>query len=125
MDGPLQPGRGHVHPLDPLIATEVGAVTSILRGYRGFASLGERNRFVTVALLEPPKEAVLAWAAGGPVPRREAEVVILDRDAESTIEAVVAFDPDEVTLWRERTDIQPMTVVTELMEAEELVRLDP
>ena len=119
-----QPGRG-VHPLDPLTATEVAAVTSVLRRHDGFAALSERTRFVTISLLEPPKDAILAWAAGGAAPRREAEVVLLDRGAESTIEAVVSLDSPEVTAWRERTDIQPMTVVSELMEAEELVRLDP
>jgi primary-amine oxidase len=124
LDGPQQPGR-EVHPLDPLTAEEVGAATSIVRASDGFASLSERSRFVTIALLEPPKEAVLAWATGGSPPRREAEVVILDRGAECTIEAVVAFDPDEVRLWRRRTDIQPMAVVSELMEAEELIRLHP
>ncbi len=96
-----------------------------MRAHEAFASLGERARFVSIALREPPKDEVLAWAAGGLPPRREAEVVILDRDAESTVEAVVALDPDEVTAWRRRTDIQPMAVVSELMEAEELVRNDP
>jgi primary-amine oxidase len=114
-----------VHPLDPLTATEVATVTSAVRRHAGFAALSERTRFVTITLLEPPKDAMLAWAAGGAAPRREAEVVLLDRGAESTIEAVVSLDSPAVTAWRERTDIQPMTVVSELMEAEELVRLDP
>jgi primary-amine oxidase len=114
-----------VHPLDPLTAKEVATVTSTVRGHDGFASLSERTRFVTITLLEPPKDAILAWADGGVVPSREAEVVLLDRGAGSTIEAVVSLDSHEVTAWRERTDIQPMTVVSELMEAEELVRLDP
>ena len=51
--------------------------------------------------------------------------MILDRAAECSIEAVVAFAPDEVVSWTRRTDIQPMAVITELMEAEELVLLDP
>ena len=119
-----QSGPG-IHPLDPLTAEEVTIVTSSVRGHDEFASLSERTRFVTITLLEPPKDAMLAWAAGGAAPGREAEVVLLDRGAESTIEAVVSLDSREVTAWRERTDIQPMTVVSELMEAEELVRLDP
>ena len=39
-------------------------MTSILRAHDGFAALGERTRFVTIALREPPKDAVLAWAGG-------------------------------------------------------------
>ena len=51
--------------------------------------------------------------------------MILDQGAERTVEAVVALDSHEVASWRMRTDVQPMAVVSELMEAEELVRLDP
>jgi primary-amine oxidase len=123
MEGLQRPGR-LVHPLDPLTTSEVGAVAATVRAHEAFASLSARSRFVSIALLEPHKEAVLAWAAGGSAPRREAEVVILDRSAEATIEARVAFAPDEVTAWHRRTDIQPMAVITELMEAEELVRRD-
>ena len=84
------------HPLDPLSASELASVTASLRAHEAFAALGERTRFVTIALREPPKHAVLAWAGGGALPRREAEVVILDRDAECSVEAVVALGPDEV-----------------------------
>ena len=96
-----------------------------MREHGEFAALGDRTRFVSIALREPPKAAVLAWTAGAPAPRREAEVVILDRGAGSTVEARVGLAPNGVIAWRERTDIQPMAVVTELMEAEELVRRDP
>jgi primary-amine oxidase len=124
LDGLQRTGSG-VHPLDPLTAEEIAEVTSVVRGHDAFASLGGRTRFITIALREPIKDAVLAWAAGGPAPPREAEAVLLDRDAESTVEAVVALASRAVTKWRERTDVQPMAVVSELMEAEELVRRDP
>jgi primary-amine oxidase len=124
LDGLQRPGPG-VHPLDPLTATEVAAVARIVRGHAEFATLSDRTRFVSIALAEPPKDAVLAWTAGASAPAREAEVVILDRGAESTVEALVGLAPDGVIAWRERTDIQPMAVVSELMEAEELVRRDP
>jgi primary-amine oxidase len=113
------------HPLDPLTATEVADAAAIVRAHDGFASLGARSRFITIALLEPAKDAAQAWAGSGTQPPREAEIVILDRDAERTVEAVVSLDSRSVTAWRERTDIQPMAVVSELMEAEDLVRADP
>ena len=64
---------------------------------REFAALSERTRFISIALREPPKADVLAWAAGGAVPPREAEVVILDQGAEATVEALVALDSAAVT----------------------------
>ena len=100
-------------------------MTSILRAHDGFAALSQRTRFVTISLREPSKDAILAWDGGGAPPRREAEALILDRDAECSIEALVALAPDEVVSWTRRTDIQPMAVVAELMEAEALVLLDP
>jgi primary-amine oxidase len=121
----LQRAARAAHPLDPLSAAEVSAVAAGVRAGERYARLGARSRFITIALLEPSKDAVLAWATGGPAPAREAEVVILDRDSERTVEAILSLDSGEVTSWRERTDIQPMAVVSELMEAEELVRADP
>ena len=125
LEGIQRPGSG-AHPLDPLTAAELAASPRRCAATTAFASLGERTRFVTIALREPAKDAVLAWDAGGAAPRREAEVVILDRGRrEHDRGSSSSLDPDEVTAWRARTDIQPMAVVSELMEAEELVRLDP
>jgi primary-amine oxidase len=124
MEG-LQRAEPGAHPLDPLSASELAAVTSILRAHDGFAALSQRTRFVTISLHEPPKDAILAWDSAAAPPRREAEALILDRDAECSVEALVALAPDEVVSWTQRTDIQPMAVVAELMEAEALVLLDP
>jgi primary-amine oxidase len=124
MEG-LQRTAAAAHPLDPLSVSEVLAVTSLIRAHEGFAALSERTRFVTISLREPPKDAILAWNGAGEPPRREAEAVLLDRSAECSIEVVVALAPDEVVSWTRRTDVQPMAVITELMEAEALVLLDP
>ncbi len=123
--GAIQERTAVAHPLDPLGAGEITAVTRILRGCDQFASLSDGSRFVTIALAEPHKQAVLEWAEGGSRPPRAAEVVILDRGAQESVEALVSLDEATVTSWRRRNDIQPMAVVSELMEAEELVRLDP
>ena len=122
----IQRAGGRPHPLDPLSARELASVTAVLRAHEGFATLGERTRFVTIALREPPKAAVLAWAdgrraaaprgrGGDPRPRRR----VLDRGRRRVRARTRS------SAWTRRTDIQPMAVVTELMEAEELVRLDP
>ena len=100
-------------------------MSSIVRSHAEFAALSERTRFISISLREPLKADVLAWAAGGEAPPREAEVVILDQGAQATVEALVALEPAAVTSWVRRTDIQPMAVISELMEAEELVRLHP
>jgi primary-amine oxidase len=113
------------HPLDPLSAAEVAAARSSVRSHAEFAALGERTRFISIALHEPPKAAVLEWAAGGAAPGREAEIVILDQDAEATIEALVSLGSGALASWRRRTDVQPMAVIAELMAAEELVRVHP
>jgi primary-amine oxidase len=118
--------RATTHPLDPLDAVEIAAVAAIVRAYDGDGgALADGHRFVTIALAEPEKAAVLGWAEGGAAPAREAEVVILDRRAQETVEALVSLDAGAVTAWRRRRDIHPMAVVSELMEAEEAVRLHP
>jgi primary-amine oxidase len=113
------------HPLDPLSPGEVAAATRIVRAQPRFEALGGDVRFITITLAEPDKQPLHAWVDGGPAPDRRAEVVILDRAAQRTVEALVSLDGQAVERWQERDDIQPMAVVSELMEAEELVRLHP
>jgi primary-amine oxidase len=118
-----------LHPLDPLSAEEITATTGAVRAADAFRSLSDRWRVVTIDLREPPKAAALAWAVAqdGKRPTREAEVVLLDRGDGATHEVVVALDGEgraSVSSWRRRDDVQPMAVVTELMEAEELVKAD-
>jgi primary-amine oxidase len=117
--------RADLHPLDPLDAGEVAAVAAIVReGYEGDLP-GPDSRFVTIALAEPAKPLVAAWLDGGDAPERLAEVVVLDRSSSDSIEVGVSLDRQAVTSWRRRCDIHPMAVVSELMEAEEAVRLHP
>jgi primary-amine oxidase len=123
MDGTQHALAGH--PLDPLTAAEVARAASVVRADNAFAAQSSRCRFITIALQEPPKDAVLAWESGGPLPAREAEVVILDSERAETIEAVVEVASGAVTAWKVRTGVQPMAVVKELMEAEEVLRLHP
>lgn len=117
------------HPLDPLTADEVTATTAAVRGADEFQALSDRWRFVTIDLREPGKDEVLSWSAhqDGDRPAREAEVVLLDRGDGATHEVVVALNRDgegAIASWLRREDVQPMAVVTELMEAEELVKGD-
>ena len=111
------------HPLDPLTVSEVAAAAAAVRASDAFS---DRCRFITVSLREPVKDAVLGWESGGGAsPAREAEMVLLDRGRAETVEALVSLDDGLVTAWQTRTDVQPMAVVSELMEAEELLRLHP
>jgi primary-amine oxidase len=113
------------NPLDPLTAGEVAAAAAAVRASDRYRAQSDRCRFITITLREPHKDELLAWEAGGERPARAAELVLLDRGRAETIEAEVSLDRGEVTGWRVRTDVQPMAVVSELMEAEELLRRHP
>ncbi len=116
----------HTTPLDPLTATEIVATTAAIRGSGRFASLEGRVRFITIELYEPEKEAVLAHAeAGGPAPAREAFTVLLAQGDGSTHEVVTALDSGEVISWESPQGVQPLAVVAELAQAEDLVRAHP
>ncbi len=123
MEGTQQ--RSAAHPLDPLSAEEVATASAAVRASERYRAQSDRCRFVTVDLAEPHKDAVLSFEASGRRPPRRAELVILDRGRAETVEAVVSLDEGSVVEWRVRDDVQPMAVVSELMEAEELLRLHP
>jgi primary-amine oxidase len=116
------------HPLDPLTAAEIGRASDLIRSTAG-TTFGPRTRFVTIEQAAPAKEAVLTWARGGPLPPRDAFAVLLDRDAGNgngvTYEVIVSLTDSRVISCEPAAGVQPLADVTELAEAEELLRLDP
>ena len=83
------------HPLDPLSAEEIARAAEIVRSHRQFP---RGALFPVVALREPAKAEVLAWQAGTPF-RREAQVVVLDRAANRTYEAVADLNAGKVSAF--------------------------
>jgi primary-amine oxidase len=73
------------HPLDPLTAEEISVAIALLRKER---SLAEDVLFVRVTLHEPPKDIVLGFRPEDPIDR-QAFIIIRDRGALATFEAVV------------------------------------
>src|SRR4051794_25873928 len=108
MDGTQHALAGH--PLDPLTAAEVAATAAVVRADGAFGARAAGCRFITITLREPVKDAILAWEGGGPLPAREAEVVVLDRERAETVEAVVDLGAGAVSGWNVLTDVQPMAV---------------
>src|SRR3954451_14120601 len=115
-----------IHPLDPLTAREIAETAAAVRASERFAALRGRLRFITIELREPDKDAVLAWsAAGGAPPSREAFTVLLAQGDGSAHEVVTSLDSGELVSWTTPEGVQPLAVVAELAQAEELVRRDP
>ena len=110
-----------LHPLDPLTAGEITAAVHLLRADRG---LGDRHRFVTVALNEPPKEVVGAFETGDSIDR-QAFIVVLDPDGGSTYEAMVSITAGEVRSWRAVPGVQPAITLEEYVACQETVKADP
>src|SRR5579875_1254972 len=103
------------HPLDPLGAGEIEQVVSILRT-SGF--LPPTARFVSIALREPVKAAVLGHETGRPLDR-QAEVIVLDRASGTTYEGLVSLTRREVYSWRDVPGVQ--RAITDM----DLVLVDP
>ena len=109
------------HPLDPLTAQEITGAWEILRSQK---TLGPRIRVVSIALQEPPKEAVLAHRPGDAL-ERAAAVVLMDTAQAKTYEAVVSLTRKDVVAWRHVPGVQPSIVLDEFFECEAAVRADP
>lgn len=80
------------HPLTPLSANEIRAVRRIVSEHD---LLGESVRFVFVALEEPHKKVVQAFAAGDAIDRR-ARVLLLDRATGQGSDLVVSVTENKV-----------------------------
>jgi primary-amine oxidase len=101
------------HPLDPLSGDEIRQAAAMLRRDHG---VGERWRFASIELREPPK--------GESLPR-QAEVICWNRDNGCVYKARVDLDADRVESWDEQPDGQPNMTVDEFKECDEALRRDP
>ena len=110
-----------VHPLDPLSASEIESAIAVLRAQR---TLGERVKFESVVLNEPPKESVLSPNGSGAIDR-QAFIILLDGDTGETYEAVVSLTKRELTSWTHVPGVQPRLMVDELFECEKAVKESP
>ncbi len=119
------------HPLDPLTAEEISAVRGLVVASAEYDELERGGRFITIELRSPAKAALidridrLERGERPPELPREADVVLLDRADASTHEITIALDGPRLLEWRRLEGVQPLAVVEELAEAEELVKRDP
>ncbi len=91
------------HPLDPLSKAEISAVVDVLKAA---GKLTPGTRFAEISLREPPKDEISKFKPGA-VFRREAFVVIRDRSAKQTYEAVVDLNQRSILNWKEVSGAQP------------------
>jgi primary-amine oxidase len=110
-----------VHPLEPLTAGEIRAVTAILKRDRG---VGDTWRIASIELKEPAKDVLPALEAGD-LDRREALVVCWHRADGQAYRAVVSLTGGEVTAWEHLPGQQPNMTVDEWHECDEMLRAHP
>jgi primary-amine oxidase len=94
------------HPLDPLSKEEIAVVVAALKAEN---KATDSSRFFTLVLREIPKAEVLAFKPGASF-RREAFIVVFERAANRTFEAVVDVNARKVVSWKEIKNVQPSMV---------------
>lgn len=109
------------HPLDPLNSDEIAVVTATLKAEN---KATESSRLWPLVLREPPKAEVLSFKPGAPF-RREAFVVVFERAANKTFEAVVDVNAKKVISWKEIKDAQTTMMTEDFMLATSIANSDP
>jgi primary-amine oxidase len=110
---------GPLHPLDGLTTAEYWAAYDVLQQ----AGHAEPDAFfASVLLREPPKDLVLSWSEGKPIPR-EADVVMLQQG--KTFEARIDLAARKLILWQEMKDVQAPFLASEMFGADESIKKDP
>lgn len=110
-----------LHPLEPLLATEILEAVSILKKIQ---NLGEKDRFVSVSLQEPKKQDVLTFKEGN-LFQRKAFIIILNSKDEKTYEAVVCITEGTVDSWTHIPGVQPTILLEEFGICEAIVKECP
>ena len=106
---------------EPLSGEEIRRAVQILRGD---ARVGARTRFVSVSLLEPPKDVVLDSGPEATV-EREAFAILLDNATGETHEVAVSLSSGAISDWKTLRGVQPGIMLDEFFEAEEMLKKDP
>jgi primary-amine oxidase len=109
------------HPLEPLSAAEIVAAIAVLKAEK---ALGDRVRFISIALHEPPKSIVLSFEPGMPF-ERAAFIIVLNNVSGNTYEAIVSLTAQSVISWTHIPDVQPPIALDEFFDCESAVKADP
>ncbi|UCF38544.1 MAG: hypothetical protein JSU96_06805 [Acidobacteriota bacterium] len=107
------------HPLDPLNWQEYWTVLEVLQRE---GHLDSKTRFSMVNLDQPPKEAVLKWTEGQPIPRQAYALVRQGRD---TYEALVNLVDSTLVKWTKTEGIQPNWLGEEFSKMVDKVKEHP
>lgn len=113
-----------VHPLDPLLPSEISLVARTIN-----ASLkGDKKvSFNTITLFEPPKEVLQKYVFGkGPKPPRKAEAIVIGIGSGQISEVIVSIESGKgkVEGWKDVNGVQPTITLEDLTATEEIVRKD-
>ncbi|MFV0460184.1 MAG: primary-amine oxidase [Actinomycetales bacterium] len=109
------------HPLDPLTAEEYRSAAEILAREKGIT---DGWRYASVALEEPPKAEVRAWAEGDPIQRR-ALAIVWEKATNDVYEAVVDLTADAVESWTHVPGVTPNFTVDEYHEVDHALHEHP
>jgi primary-amine oxidase len=109
------------HPLDPLSAEEITAAMAAL--HRD-APDTTSARVSSVQLQEPAKDAIHAFEPGGAI-ERLARIVLVDRAANTTAEAIVSVTADRLLSHEVVAGAQSSITIEEFVGAAEIVQADP
>lgn len=113
-------GKKSAHPLDPLSRDEIAAAVQVLKS-SGKAT--DASRFPIITLHEPPKQEVWNFKPGDNV-GRHAFVVVYERAANKTFEAVVDLNNKSLASWKEIAGAQPPLLFEDYFMMQSIVRSD-
>jgi primary-amine oxidase len=109
------------HPLAPLTPAEISKVVNIIKASPLF---GDKTRFETIELLEPPKGAVRSLKLGERLPRH-ARANIFTVGRIGVIRLRVSLDEERILTSEELPDQRPMIQIEQFLMVQEVVRRDP
>ena len=109
------------HPLDPLSEAEISAAVALVRAQ---PQTSKDVLFPIIALQEPSKEELRAFAPGTPY-RRDAFLVMTDRAKNQSFEAIVDLRGKAIRSFTPITSGQPLITDVEMEDVRHAVREHP
>jgi primary-amine oxidase len=110
------------HPLEPLSAYEFRQTAFIVRRER--PEVGDRFRFASIELKEPPKALVKAWRPGDTT-QRTSFAVVFNREDNKTYEATVDLSGQALVSFEHIPDVTPNFTLDEYHDVDRAMRQHP
>jgi primary-amine oxidase len=113
------------HPLEELKPDDISKSKELVKNEMRRRGVNANDiLFISIDLIDPPKQLVLSFHKGTPFEKRVI-VVLVERTTLNTYEVIVSITKSSIVDWQERHGVHPLIPIEEFSECDKMVKNHP